>query len=110
MKEIDRDDLPYPHAYIAITRMGGDLRPVEVDALTPGTAQWKQAYYRSGGRISDSEGVLALTQEAVIYRDIEKHEIKPSWRPKMRKMVLRGSDLKVRMWVEEQVAINAVYI
>lgn len=124
VKEVDPLKLPYPRACVAMTRRGGDLHPVEfaLPVLTAGTAQWNAAYLRPGGRLPDSEGILALTDTAVIFyadsgkdtvwrfEDIKESSFKSGWRPKMRKMRLRGDSWEVRLCVEEQTAANAEYI
>lgn len=107
-----------------MTRRGGFLQPVQFGppALTAGTAQWKAAYLRPGGRLRDSEGILAVTDTELIFyadsgretawrfEDIRGYSFKSGWRPKMRKMRLRGDGWNVRLWVEEQTAANAEYI
>lgn len=124
VKEVDPLKLPYPRAHVAMTRRGGDLQPVEfaLPVLTAGTAQWKAAYLRPGGRLRDSEGILALTDTAVIFyadsgkdtvwkfEDIKEFRFKSGWRPKMRKVRLLGDSWEVRLWVEQQTAANAEYI
>ena len=66
---IDRRDLPFPNAFMAITRRGGISQGVEFNlpVLTAGSAQWKSAFLRPGGRIPDSEGVLAFTNDEAIF-------------------------------------------
>jgi hypothetical protein len=116
---IDPERLPYRDAVIASSQRG----PMIIQgALTAGSAQWPKAFVQRGGRISDSEGILALTEDGVIflsdsgndtgwrYEEIIGYSVRKSVLGSMQKVTLRGSDWTATMRVNSQVAANADYI
>lgn len=61
--KITQDELPYSELRFATTKRGGRHVEHVGSAITAGSAQYREAYLRPGGRIADSEGVLVFLEE-----------------------------------------------
>jgi len=113
--------LPYPGTVFVTTRRFGYLEQGRVeDALTAGSAQYREGYLRRGGRIADSEGYLSIEDDAVAFC-ADSGQVSVWYYPQIRsysvkrgrvlwKLTLRLLGSRAHFKIGHELAANADYI
>lgn len=123
MDEISQSELPYPELRFAHTKRSGRGATYIRDAITAGTAQYREAYLRRGGRIADSEGVLAFVDDGIgffadsgadffwRYEEVAGFKTGRTWAPLVKKFDVRMRDgSKASFRIGPQLVANASYV
>jgi hypothetical protein len=121
--KIHQDELPYPGLKFATTKRGGRHVEYAASAITAGSGQYREGFLRSGGRVADSEGVLAFGDEGFAffadseetfiwsYEDVASFKTGKTLVPIVKKFNVRMRDgSKASFRIGPQLLANASYI